>query len=159
MKSRKHFAAVAVGLITAIVMSVPVAAQQTRYKLIDLGTFGGPNSFVNGDIPPMINNRGAVAGAAETSTPCPYAGGFVSDGVLQQAFSWQNGVLTNLGLLPGGCFTLPNSINSKGMMVGSGDIGVIDDATGLPVIHADLRYKSQVLDLGTFGGSNSLANE
>ena|SRR5438874_10916767 len=33
----------------------------------------------------------------------------------------------------------------EGNMVGSGDIGVIDDATGLPVIHADLRYMGQVL--------------
>lgn len=159
MKSRKHFAAVSVGIIAVIVMSGPAAAQQTRYKLIDLGTFGGPNSFVNGDIPPMINNRGAIAGAAETTQPCPYAGGFVSDGVLQPALVWQNGRLTNLGLLPGGCFSLPNSINSRGVMVGSGDVGIIDNATGLPVIHADLRYKSQVLDLGTFGGSNSLAND
>ncbi len=146
-------------LFTALALPLSMAAQHTRYKLIDLGTFGGPNSFINGDAPPMINNKGAVAGAAETAIPCPYAGGFVSDGVLQPAFIWENGVLTNLGLLPGGCFTLPGSINSKGMMVGSGDIGVIDDATGLPVIHADFRYKGQVLDLGTFGGSNSLASQ
>jgi probable HAF family extracellular repeat protein len=159
MKFRSYFAASAVALVATAMLSVQVSAQRTRYKLVDLGTFGGPNSFINGDIPPMINNRGLVVGEAESSTPCPYAGGFVSDGVLAPAFIWQDGVLTNLGLLRGGCFTLPNSVNSKGMMVGSGDIGVIDNATGLPVIHADLRYKGQVLDLGTFGGSNSLAND
>jgi len=146
-------------VIAVLALPLQLAAQHTRYKLVDLGTFGGPNSFVNGDAPPMINNRSAVAGAAETSIPCPYAGGIFSDGVLQPAFLWQDGVLKNLGLLPGGCFTLPNAINSKGMMTGSGDIGVIDEATGLPVIHADLRYKGRVLDLGTFGGSNSLAND
>src|SRR5438128_9392087 len=115
------------------------AAQgQTRYKLVDIGTLGGPNSQVNGSPPPMINNRGVVAGQADRTAPCSYTsdfGGFVSP-----AFRWGNGVLTDLGFLPGGCFTLPNSINSKGMIVGSGDIGVIDPMTGLPEIRADLRY-------------------
>ena len=44
------------------------------------------------------------------------------------------------------------------MIVGSGDIGVIDPQTGFPELRADLRYKGQILDLGTFGGTNSLAN-
>jgi probable HAF family extracellular repeat protein len=134
-----------------------VDAQHTRYKLIDLGTLGGPNSQVNGSPPPMINNRGVVAGQADTSAPCSYTsdfGGFVSP-----VFRWENGALTDLGLLPGGCFSLPNSINSKGMIVGSGDIGVIDPMTGLPQIRADFRYKGQVINLGTFGGTNSLAND
>jgi probable HAF family extracellular repeat protein len=69
-----------------------------------------------------------------------------------------NGALINMGLLPGGCFSLPNAINSKGMMVGSGDIGVIDPQTGLPELRADFRYKGQVINMGTFGGTNSLAN-
>jgi uncharacterized membrane protein len=63
-----------------------------------------------------------------------------------------------MGLLPGGCFSLPNAINSSGMMVGAGDIGVIDPGTGLPMIHADIRTGGQIIDLGTFGGAMSLAN-
>jgi probable HAF family extracellular repeat protein len=86
-------------------------------------------------------------------TPCNYLGGFVSPAV-----KWENDVPTNLGLLPGGCFSLPNSINSKGMIVGSGDIGVLDPVWG-PEIRADFRYKGRIIDLGTFGGANSLANE
>jgi probable HAF family extracellular repeat protein len=123
------------------------------YQLIDLGTLGGPNSQVNGGPPPMINNEGIVAGEADTSTPCAYLGGFVSP-----AFKWEKGALINMGLLPSGCFSLPNSINSKGMMVGSGDIGVIDPLTGLPELRADFRYRGQVINMGTFGGTNSLAN-
>jgi probable HAF family extracellular repeat protein len=99
----------------------------------------------------MINNRGVVAGEADTSTPCS-RGGFVSP-----AFRWENGVLTDLGVLPGGCGSLPNSINSKGMIVGSGDF--IDPMTGRPEIRADLRYQGQIINLGTFGGTNSLAND
>jgi probable HAF family extracellular repeat protein len=62
-------------------------------------------------------------------------------------------------LLPGGCFSLPNAINSKGMMAGSGDIGVIDPLTGGPELRADFRYQGQIINLGTFGGTNSLAND
>jgi probable HAF family extracellular repeat protein len=108
------------GLI-AIVMPLQLVAQHTRHKLIDLGTFGGPTSQVNGGAPPMINNRGVVAGMADSSTSCLYLGGAVSP-----AFMWQNGTLTDLGLLPGGCFSLPDTINSKGMIAGVADIGILD---------------------------------
>jgi probable HAF family extracellular repeat protein len=128
-------------------------SKHRQYRLIDMGTLGGPNSFFNGTPPPMINNEGVAAGEADTSAPCLYLGVFVSP-----AFKWQNGVLMNMGLLPGGCFSLPNAINSKGMMVGAGDIGVIDPQTGLPELRADFRYKGQIINMGTFGGTNSLAN-
>jgi probable HAF family extracellular repeat protein len=152
MKFRALTCIFAMTLFGALAIPVRLAAQHTRYKLIDLGTFGGPTSQVNGGPPPMINNKGVVAGTADTSTPCSYLGGFVSP-----AFRWENGVLTDLGLLPGGCFSLPNEINSNGMMVGSGDIGVIDPMTGFPEIRADVRRNGQIIDLGTFGGTNSLA--
>src|SRR6516165_11537974 len=126
MKSRTWMWMSVVYLFAALAMPVGMAAQDNplqdhkpkhhQYKLIDMGTFGGPNSQVNGTPPPMINNEGTVAGLADTSSPCLYLGGQVSP-----AFKWQNGVLVNMGLLPGGCFSLPNAINSKGMIVGSGD--------------------------------------
>src|SRR5438034_9865605 len=97
MKSRTLILAIAMTLLAALALPVPLAAQHSRYKLIDIGTFGGPNSQVNGSPPPMINNRGVVAGLADTAEPCSYLGGFVSP-----AFRWEDGVLTNLGLLPGG---------------------------------------------------------
>ena len=84
-------------LFTVLALPFSVAAQHTRYKLIDLGTLGGFNSQVDGGPPPMINNRGIVAGLAETSNPCDYLGGSVSP-----AFVWQVGAMTNLGLLPDG---------------------------------------------------------
>ena len=154
MKSRALAYLTATIAIAVLAIPAQLAAQRTRYKLIDLGTFGGANSQVNGSPPPMINNRGVVAGLADSLAPCSYLGGRVSP-----VFTWEDGVLTDLGLLPGGCFSLPNSINSKGMVVGSGDIGVIDALTGLPEIRADLRYKGQIINLGTFGGTNSLAND
>jgi probable HAF family extracellular repeat protein len=154
MRSRTSIFLRAMTLLAALAPPVQLTAQHTRYELVDLGTLGGPNSQVNGSLPPMINNRGVVAGSAETAEPCSYLGGFIAP-----TFRWEDGVLTNLGLLPGGCFSLPNAINAKGMMAGSGDVGVIEPVTGAPVLHADFRYKGQIIDLGTFGGSNSLAND
>jgi hypothetical protein len=91
MKS-KTFTSFIVTFFAALAVPTQLAAQHTRYKLIDLGTLGGPTSQVNGTPPPMINNKGVVAGEADTSTPCSYLGGFVSP-----AFRWEDGVLTELG--------------------------------------------------------------
>jgi uncharacterized membrane protein len=125
-----------------------------KYKLIDLGTLGGANSFFNGGPPPMINDRGVIAGQAETTEACSYF-----DGIVTPAVKWDHGTPVNLGLLPGGCYILPTAINSKGMIVGVGDIGIIDPIAGVPEIRADLLYRGMILDLGTFGGTNSLAND
>jgi uncharacterized membrane protein len=138
MKSRFLMLVAAIASLVTVAIPVSLAAQEhptkhRAYHLIDLGTLGGPNSSVNGFVPPMLNNKGVVAGTADTSTPCAYLGGLVSP-----AFKWEEGTLINLGLLPGGCSSLPNAINSKGMMVGAGDIGVIDPQTGLPEIRTSL---------------------
>ncbi|MGE5214309.1 MAG: hypothetical protein ACM3NN_11535 [Nitrospirota bacterium] len=122
------------------IVSEPVS--HTRYTLIDLGTFGGPNSYFNGAPPAMINRAGVAAGAADTSTACSLPDPF-SDGFVYPAFKWENGELINLGLLPGGCWSLPNAINERGMIVGSGDLPVIDPLTSLPEIHADFFYNGQ----------------
>lgn len=167
MKSRTWLWMTAAYLFAALAMPVCIAAQDKpsqnhnprhhQYRLIDIGTFGGPNSFFNGTPPPMINNGGVAAGEADTAIRCPYPDPF-TDGFVSPAFKWENGVLANLGALPGGCFSLPVAINSKGMIVGVSDNGVIDPQTGLPEIRADFLYKGQVISMGTFGGTNSLAN-
>jgi probable HAF family extracellular repeat protein len=147
----------AVTLLAGLLLSVRVSAQeqqtlQPRYKLFVIDTFGGPNSDTNGG-GPVINNRGTVVGIADTSSPCPY-----HEGLISRPFKFQDGVMTDLGLLPGGCFSLPNAINSHGtIIVGSGDNGLIDPLTGNPEIRADVRKGGQIIDLGTFGAGNSLA--
>src|SRR5215471_6981763 len=48
-----------------------------RYKLVDIRTFGGPTGYVAQDLGStgsssgVLNNRGALVGAADTSTPDP----------------------------------------------------------------------------------------
>jgi probable HAF family extracellular repeat protein len=141
---------------SAVLVSAQEQSSQTRhrqYRVVDIGTFGGPTSQTNGGSK-VINNAGTVVGIADTATPCPYFPGFVSP-----AFKWQDGVLANIGLLPGACFSLPNAISENGIIVGSSDNGKIDPATGFPELHADVRKNGRLLDLGTFGGTFSLSGD
>ena len=78
MKSRTLTCITTMTLFAALAIPVQLAAQQhTRYKLIDLGTFGGPSSGVAGSFlspwggVPVINNRGTVVGASDTASADP----------------------------------------------------------------------------------------
>src|SRR5437660_2326558 len=109
MKSRTLTPIIATTLFIALIIPAQLAAQHTRYKLIDIGTFGGPVSYIAGNETGhrQLNNRGIVAGTADISTPDPNAGNpdlclNPDCFFLSHAFLWQNGVLTDLGTLPGG---------------------------------------------------------
>ena len=130
----------------------PSAARDRRYRVFDVGTFGGPNSQTNGTTR-IMNNAGVVAGMADTDLLCPHAPVFKSP-----AFRWRDGVLSNLGLLPGGCGSLPNAINDRGTIVGSSDNDIIDPQTGFAEIRPDIRMNGHLRDLGTFGGHHGLSN-
>jgi hypothetical protein len=60
-------------VFTALLFPAHLAAQDSRYKPIDLSTFGGPSSFVNTtgsyEWAQVLNNHGTVVGLADTSTP------------------------------------------------------------------------------------------
>src|SRR5437867_13431079 len=79
MKSRTLILATAIALLTVLVLSIPVAAQRIRYKLIDIGTFGGPASIIapssGGPQNPAraLTSHGVVVGAAETGTSDPFS--------------------------------------------------------------------------------------
>src|SRR5207249_5215504 len=99
-------------LVALLAISVQAAAQHTRYKLIDLGTLGGPNSYVevSGDLPIVLNNRGTVVGCADTpaqDTNGPNSIPLLNlpdpgDPFIFHSFEWSKGALTDLGVLPGG---------------------------------------------------------
>jgi len=81
----KRIPSVAILLITLATLSVPsrVCAQQNvRYRLVDLGTFGGPNSSET-LVSPYINNKGMVVGFADTSNADPFhPGAYIPRGFL-----------------------------------------------------------------------------
>jgi probable HAF family extracellular repeat protein len=135
--------------------------QQRRYKTVDLGTFGGPNSYLPEPNQAIraLNNRGVVAGGADTSTADRFC--LNADCLVSHTFRWQNGVLTDLGALPGATPGLnlsePQWINDRGDIVGASENGKIDPALAFPEFRAVLWKDGQIIELGTFGGTVSIA--
>jgi probable HAF family extracellular repeat protein len=156
MKSTILICITATTLFAALAIPVRHAAQeQARYKLIDLGTLGGPTSYgsVNGPGSQILNDAGTVSASADTSIPDPNAPNlcFNPDCFLTHAFRWQNGVLTDLGALPGVNSSAAGAINARGWSTGQSQNGLIDPLTGFPVIRAVLWKDDQIVDLGTLG--------
>ena len=132
----------------------PHNPKRSHYRVIDVGTLGGPTSgFTFGAR--IINRRGALVGGADTSVFDPICGCYNF-----HAFKWQRGILTDLGTLPGGdSFSFGIAINSQGTVVGISNNGLIDPVTGAPVFEAVTWKDSNIINLGTFGGSFSLPND
>jgi probable HAF family extracellular repeat protein len=177
MKTSTLAICVAINFLAALTIPVRPVAQEDpanqqkerkhhRYRFVDLGTLGGPESYVNAAFslgaPNQINSRGVVVGAAATSTPAPptkqICGG--PDGrvpFVYHAFAWQDGVLTDLGALPGVECSEAVSINARGEIAGRSGNGVIDPLAGVEEIRAVLWKDGEIRDLGTLGGNHSLA--
>ncbi len=77
MKFSKWMYFAATALIATLAQLAAQDQQQHKkyphYKLIDLGTFGGPNSFIDGPTVRILSNGGTYGGVAETSIPDPFA--------------------------------------------------------------------------------------
>src|SRR5215468_12261326 len=100
MKLRSHLS-VTGALLVALVLSVPAVGQQPRYRLIDLGTFGGPASYFANGFDGILNNHGTAVGFSNTSTPDPLCFA-AANCFATHAFRATNGHVTDLGVLPGG---------------------------------------------------------
>lgn len=164
MKSRMFTYIIAMTLFAALAIPLPLAAQeqqpnkqQPRYKLVDLGTFGGPTTYFPNGFDGFLNNQGTAAGWADTPTPDPYPGFcFNPDCFVSHAFQSQNGVLTDLGALPGGSSSSAFWISGNGLIIGQSQNGVIDPLTGIPEGDAVLWKDDQITNLGTLGGNFSV---
>jgi uncharacterized membrane protein len=88
-----------------------------RYKLVDLGTLGGPTSA---DVAaPVINNRRVITGGADTAESDPNAPNCYSpDCFVMHAYKWRRGVLRDLGTLSGGFGGEGNWINERNEIAG-----------------------------------------
>jgi probable HAF family extracellular repeat protein len=157
-------------------LAIPLGAQDNHnhhkhhhYHLIDLGTFGGPESYLAGSngvtspgaVNQVLNNQGTVVGWADTSTLDPFAPNcynpFPPDCFLPLAFKWHQGVLTDMGVLSGGDASDATWISDTGLIAGQSRNGSIDPLLGFPEFRAVLWEAGQIIDLGTLGGNESSA--
>jgi probable HAF family extracellular repeat protein len=171
MKSRRVTCIIAM-MLFAVALPFSVAAQdhgtQDRgpkhhhYKVVDLGTFGGPGSTVSGETH-TLTARGGVAGGADTPDANPNPGCFNPflgpDCSVQHAFQWRNGTLNDLGTLPGGINSFPYGINANGWVIGGSENGTFDSVLGIPEFDAVVWRNGQITNLGTLGGNESLATD
>src|SRR5438477_11266436 len=133
MKSRTLTCIIATPWFSALTIPAQLAAQHTRYKPIDIGTFGGRASyFTSRGIGPgsqVLSNRGMLAGKADTPIPDPNGPDPNSCAVPScfdtHVFRWGKGVLTELGALPSGNNSDVGGINGRGWIAGGSERGEI----------------------------------
>lgn len=164
-----------VALFLTTVTTVRVSAQEQNnkhhhYRLIDLGTLGGPQSFqleeeqtprafAGAPASRMINTHGVVTGVADLNVPDPYNPFCLTlDCFFAHSFMWNDGAMTDLGALPGTNDSFANWINDRGELAGASYNGV-DPTSGTPLLEAVLWKDGSVIDLGDLpGGNQSIAN-
>jgi probable HAF family extracellular repeat protein len=132
-----------------------------RYKLIDLGTVGGPGSFFSNGADGILNDRGVAVGWSNTAEPDPFAPFcFEPNCFVAHAFKAHGGVLTDLGTLSGGINSQANWISENGLIVGISENGEMDPTVpGFPEFRAVLWRNGEIVNLGTLpeGGYESVA--
>ena len=149
--------------ITAAGLPVHVPAQQSEYKLIEIGTLGGPRSYINppNDLgsPNQVNASTVAVGGADLpiqhSGPC-FGPDTSEPFVVIHAFESKNGVITDLGSLGGvdHC-SAAIAINDRGLIAGDSESDIIDPFLGGNELRAVIWENGEIHDLGTFGGSVS----
>jgi probable HAF family extracellular repeat protein len=179
MKSRILMWTIAISLLA--MLAIPGLAGQEqqqqqqqqarhRYRFVDVGTFGGPVSYLANDpsgggaAAGVLNRRGTVVSAADTSIPDPnYPNTCLvcpADPLIFHAFQWRDGVLTDLGALPGINSSFANSISANRLVAGFSENGATDPLLGVPEIDAVLWKDGEIVNLGTIEGgyeSNAFA--
>jgi probable HAF family extracellular repeat protein len=138
--------------------------QHHHYKLVDMGTFGGPSSYVNDNFR-TVNNRGNVVGSSQTTiSQSPTSNYFIcipnpaANPVVNKAFEWRDGAVHDLGALyEGGCSNAIE-ISANGRSVGASEFDAIDPLTGVNEGRAVIWKNDHIRNLGTLGGNQSVAN-
>jgi probable HAF family extracellular repeat protein len=163
-------------LLASLAQPVGIMAQDNKapggmhrqYQFIDLGTLGGPNSYLP-LLPPYrdflpsasLSRSGTFAGSADTATADPYSPlCFNGDCFVSHAVAWKNSSLTDLGALPGpaGSSSAATWISKNGLIAGFSQNGEFDPLIGAPASLGVLWRDGQIINLGMLeGGYESLA--
>jgi probable HAF family extracellular repeat protein len=146
------------GLAQEQTAPLPKKHQHHRYRLLDLGTFGGPQSYVPDGLDltdtRILNNSGLVVGWADTSRPDPFPTFcWVDDCLVGHAFVGERNGKKDLGVLPGGASSDTTWIAENGLIAGDSENGELDPLLpGFPEIRAVLWRHGRMIDLGTLEG-------
>lgn len=175
MKPRTLTSITVMTLLATLAIPVRLSGQKQddkpkhhHYKLIDLGTFGGPASFINpqGNGGPYISRLGTAVGTAATLVPSnPTMHGFFCSGLdgslpfVFHAFARQEADVVDLGALPPAADNCSDAlaVNASGEIAGGSENGVIEPVLGVTQVRAVLWKDGHIKDLGTFGGNLSTA--
>lgn len=134
---------------------------QLRYRLVDVGTLGGPSSSVLAFSNNLNKDRPLLTNCADTAKLDPDfpddVNPYLADPYIQHGYRWSSGRLTDLGSLRGGTSSCGQGINIFGSVAGFSTNGSIDPLTGVPEIDAVLWRDREIINLGTLGGNNSFA--
>ena len=146
--------------VLALTSVVATAQQKVKYKLFDLGTLGGPASYISNGFDGIMNDRGQVVGTADTAVPDSSPFCVQPDCFTSRAIVWDNGKVVDLGTLPGGNNSVAVWLSTSGFATGVSQNGEIDPLIdGFPEFRAVLWKDGTIRDLGTLeGGYESLAN-
>jgi probable HAF family extracellular repeat protein len=184
MKSVLSALTMAIALVSALAIPVALGAQDAaqhhrpkhhHYRVVVMETFGGPTSSIDATGGPpyslfnkILTRSGAMLAGADTPVPDPdeFAGPFVN-----YAFRWDDGVQTNLGVLPQNprvgaqrpCFNCTWSsfafwMADNGFVAGQSLHNAIDPLTNAPSSLAVLWKDGAIVNLGTLGGYESAAS-
>ncbi len=136
------------------------------YRVFDLGTFGGPASFINQpyNSVPAVSNQSLTVGASDTPvsidpTSVCNGGGYARVGdmvvpFVSHGFAARDDVVRDLGALPPSRNNCSNAVasNAGGSIIGFSEDGQIDPIAGFKEQHAVLWRGGSIEDLGTLGG-------
>jgi probable HAF family extracellular repeat protein len=140
VNTRIRTCTIVLSLIATLAIPAQLAAQHTRYKLVDLGS----SSTLAGIPGRPLNNNGTLLFAVCVNSECSFT----------QAFTWRNGVITKLASCIG-----PIWISDTGLAAANAANGLIDPLTGMPEFRGFFCAKDgNVIDVGTLdGGHESFA--
>ena len=138
-------------LVLALLLGIGTLAWGVTYTVTDLGTLGGDRTWARG-----INDAGQVVGSGDSQS---------SD--RHHAFLWEDGEMTDLGLVENGLDSWGTAVNNSGVVVGGGSttqagtinkVFLYDEDNGLRVMEGgfgqfDTRYASAINSSGQVCGS------